>query len=581
MLTYERPDAALWRNLASVLTVGSLLTLFVLRFLDDNSLTSWRWVFAPEDAGRLFLGLALAVLLAHLAGALPRRALRPAPVLFTGAFMVTALLWPEPEVIVDAARYFGQAKHVESHGIAYFLQAWGGTIPAWTDLPLVPLLYGTIFSLFGEQRVYLQVCNSFLFAGTVLLTWQIGRQLWDEEVGFLAGALLLGMPYLLAQVPLTLADVPTMFFVTLATFATLAALRRGGPARIALAAAAIALAFLAKYSAWLMMTILPVLVISEAAGRPARSWRRACAIAASSLLLIGTALFSLADVVGGQLALLREFQAPALGRWEESFASTLLFQSHPFIAVAAGASLWLAWRARDAHYAVIAWLPLLMLALGIRRARYLLPVLPMLALMAAYGLQAIRCLALRRHVVRCVVATSLAVVFCGFLPFLQRMSAANLQHAGAYLDTLDGEAVEVVALPQLRARVNPEIAVPLLDLHTAKRLVSRAVRAPSPPDVAHLPLRFTWEHSGPAFYAAPMRDSGPLPVAVVASEDASQWPSWLAQRLAGHRLSREFAVSENVFGYQTLVSVYLPAATHADRRRTVSGAVSGTAVFGL
>jgi len=554
----QHPEAAPLLPLASLLTVATLLTLFVLRSLDDNTLTSWRWVFAPGDAWRLFLWLALAVLLAHLAGTLALRPLRPAPVLFAGAFASTAMLWSEPEVIVDAARYFTQAKHLESYGIAHFFRAWGGELSAWTDLPLTPLIYGALFSLLGEERVWVQACNSLLFAGTVVLTWQIGRLLWDEAVGFVAGALLLGMPYLLVQVPLTLADVPTMFFVTLAAFAALTALRHGGPARIALAAAAIALALFAKYSAWLMLTILPVLALVEARDRPAAVWRRAGAIAGVALLLIVPALLPMADVIGAQLALLRDYQAPGLGRWEESFASTLLFQIHPFIAIAAAVSLWLAWRARDGRYAAIAWLPLLMLVLGIRRARYLVPALPMLALMAAYGLQAIRSAALRRHVALCTVATSLAIVFCGFLPFLQGTSAANLRLAGAYLDSLGTEAVEVVALPQARVPVNAEIAVPLLDLHTGTRVVSRSARAPSPPDVARMPLRFTWEHRNPAFYGAV--DNGPLPVAVIAGPGAERLPPWLAQRLAHHGLSREFTASENVFGYQTLVSVYLPAA---------------------
>lgn len=557
----EQLPAAPALALASLLTVAAMLSLFVLRTLDDNRLTSWRWVFAPGDAWRLFLLLALAVLLAHLAGALRLERSPPAALLFAAAFGASALLWPQPEVILDAARYFGQAKHAELLGIAYFLQAWGGEVPAWTDLPLVPLLYGALFGLLGEDRLYLQICNSALFAGTVLLTWQIGRTLWSESLGLAAGALLLGMPYLLVQVPLTLVDVPTMFFVTLATCATLAALRFGGPARIGLAAAAIALACATKYSAWLLLTILPVLAYAEAGKQSATLWRRAGAVAGGALLLIGPALLAMTDVVGAQLVLLREYQAPALGGWEESFVSTLLFQSHPFIAVAAAASLWLAWRGRDRRYAAVAWLPLLVLALGIRRARYLVPVLPMLALMAAYGLQAIRGDAVRRHVVLCIVASSLVIVFCGFLPFLRGTSAANLQQAGAYLDTLDGEAVEVIALPQAGARVNPEIAVPLLDLHTGKRLVARATQTPPPPDMARLPLRFTWEYRHPAFYAAREHGGATLPVAVIADASAGDPPSWLAQRLAHHRLARQFTASEGVFGYQTQVSVYLPRAT--------------------
>lgn len=562
MVSREPPAPAPLLLLASLLTLGTMLTLFVLRPLDDNRLTSWHWVFPPADGGRLVLWLVLAVLLAHLAGALPLRRVRQGPFLVAAAFGVAAALWPTPEVILDAARHFGQAKSIGLQGPASLLQAWGAEIPAWTDLPLVPVLYGSLFALLGEERAYLQALNSLLFAGTVLLTWRIGRALWHEEVGLMAAALLFGMPYLLVQVPLTLADVPTMFFVTLAAFATLIALRRGGWLRIAFAAAAIALAFFAKYSAWLMLSILPVLALVEARGGTPAAGRRAVAIAGGALLLVAPPLLSMIDLIGSQLALLREFQAPALGRWEESFVSTFLFQSHPFIAFAAIASLWLAWRARDSRYAVIAWLPLLMLALGVRRARYLVPVMPMLALMAAYGLQAIRTAVLRRHVVRCVVASSLAIVFCGYVPFLQRNSAANLQTAGAYLDSLDNEAIEVVTLPQRAARVNPEIVVPLLDLHTAKRLVADAAQLPPPPEVARLPLRFTWEYRHPAFYGETSPAARARPVAVVAGERASDLPPPLALRLAQHRLAREFAVSENVFGYQTLVSVYLPQASH-------------------
>ena len=174
-MSREPPAPAPLLLLASLLTLGTMLTLFVLRPLDDNRLTSWHWVFAPADGGRLVLWLVLAVLLAHLAGAFPLRWLRRGPFLVAAAFGVAAALWPTPEVILDAARHFGQAKSIGLQGPASLLQAWGAEIPAWTDLPLVPVLYGSLFALLGEERAYLQALNSLLFAGTVLLTWRIGR----------------------------------------------------------------------------------------------------------------------------------------------------------------------------------------------------------------------------------------------------------------------------------------------------------------------------------------------------------------------------------------------------------------------
>lgn len=555
---------ALSRHALSLLTVATLFTLFFLRTLDDNRLTSWQWAFAAEDALPFALLLAAAVLFAYAAAFAGSRLRRPTLALFASAFGAAALLWSEPEVIVDAARYFTQAKQAEVNGIAYFLQAWGGEIPAWTDLPLVPLLYGAIFGLLGEERVYIQAGTSLLFAGTAVLTYRLGRELWSEAVGLAAGALLLGMPYLLVQVPLMLVDVPTMFFVTFAVWATLAAVRRGGTARLALASVAIALAVCTKYSAWLMLSVLPVVALAEWRARPDAVLRRAGAIAAVAVLLAGLALIPMAEVIGAQLALLRDYQAPGFGRWEESFVSTFLFQIHPFITLAAVVSLALAWRARDGRYAIVAWLPLLMLALGVRRARYLVPMLPMLALMAAYGLQAIRGVELRRHAVLCVVASSFAIALFGFLPFLLGASAANLKHAGAYLDTLDDESIEVVTLPQVHASVNPAISVPLLDLHTGKRLVSGAASGVPPlAEHARSPLRFTWEYRSPAYYRARAEDTRMLPVAVIASDETASLPPWLAQRLARHRPAREFVDSENVFGYRTLVSVYLPTSSSA------------------
>ena len=95
-------------------------------------------------------------------------------------------------------------------------------------MPLLPFLYGLIFRFFGEVRAYIQIFITFLFAMTVVLTYLIGKDLWDEEIGFSAGLLLLGMPYLLTQVPLMLIDVPAMFFLTLSVFTYIRALKHGG-----------------------------------------------------------------------------------------------------------------------------------------------------------------------------------------------------------------------------------------------------------------------------------------------------------------------------------------------------------------
>jgi 4-amino-4-deoxy-L-arabinose transferase-like glycosyltransferase len=545
----------------ALLALASFLTLFVLRAQDDNRLSSWQWLFADGDLFRMVLFLIVGLFIAFVLVKNPFPVRRPAPLLFVSSFVAGAMMWGEPEVIVDASRYFTQAKHVALYGPAHFFQEWGGQIAAWTDLPLLPLLYGLIFSLTGEERISIQIFTTLLFSGTVVLTYRIGRMLWDETVGFTAALLLLGMPYLLSQVPLMLVDVPTMFFVTLAVFATLQALRYGGAGRLLLAAAAVALAFWTKYSAWLLLSVLPVVWLVELKDSPRAALRRAAILAAGCAIPIGAALFMMHDVVAGQIDLLQDYQAPGLRRWGESLASTFLFQIHPFVTVAALCSLYVAVKRRDVRYAIVLWLPLLMLLLEVKRIRYLLPVFPMLALMAAYALREIRVAEVRKYAVLGIVASSVVLAVFGFLPFLQKTSAMNLKQAGAYLDSLAVDSVQVIALPQVRAPVNPAVSVPLLDLFTAARLFyhPEEVSAPVGEGVNESSLRFTWEHKNPEYYRAgpPARAAGA--VVVIAGDNAQSWPDSVGQRLRDYSLSREFVVSEDIFGYRTIVKVYLPA----------------------
>lgn len=262
--------------ITSLLTLLTYSILFVFRSLDDNTLTSWDWVFNNVDAVKIYVILILGIIIAYvfskvsfengqLKSPLPRvgEALasqflsfierNPAMALFLFSFLIVVPFWKEPEVIVDASRYFTQAKHLKVYGIGYFLKEWGTSLPAWTDLPLIPFLYGLIFKFLGESRIYIQIFTTFLFSMTIVLTFLIGKTLWDEDVGFLGGILLLGIPYLFVQVPLMLVDIPTMFFLTLSIFTTIKALNEGSIKSIVLSSFSISLTFFSKYSTWLML----------------------------------------------------------------------------------------------------------------------------------------------------------------------------------------------------------------------------------------------------------------------------------------------------------------------------------------
>ncbi len=545
------------RLLVSALALAAVAGPFAFRSFDDNRLTSWAWVFAGTHPARLYGLVAAAIVAAHLAARIPIPGKRQAAVLFLLSYAVAASFWAEPEVIVDASRYFTQAKHLEVYGVRRFLAEWGRGILAWTDLPLVPFLYGLVLEIFGESRVNVQAFTTLLFAASVVLTHRIGKALWDEDVGFMGGALLLAIPYLLTQVPSMLVDVPTMFFFTLAIFAVVHAIQHGGGvARVGFASAAVFLAFFSKYSTWLMLSVLPVSVWILHRGGAARALRTGAAIALVSAALVAAVMASSREVYSQQIALLVSYQAPGLRRWGESLASTFLFQVHPFVTIAALVSPWLAFKRRDPRWAIVAFPVLLLLVLRVQRIRYSIPLFPMLALMGAYGLQAIGTREVRRLVVTCAVLSSLAVGLYGYLPFLESVSLVNLKTAGKYLDSIEERRVEVLTVPT-ESEVNPAVAVPIVDLYTKKKVTysyeppsqSRRERAMTSA------LRFTWELRNPEYYA-PDGDEGGTAIAVISEDVGRPLPERIARRLEGYGLARSFRAYEGVFPYRTMVEVY-------------------------
>lgn len=531
-----------------------LPVLYRIRSLDDNTLTSWNWVFPAASMPRTFgftvLGLIAAFFLARAA----QDERGNVPLLFFLSWAAVVPLWNEPEVILDASRYFLQAKHLELYGIASFFREWGGELGAWTDLPVVPFLYGLIFRYLGESRMAAQLFNTFLFSLAVISTYRIGRALWDRETGFLAGVLLLGFPYLLIQAPLMLVDVPAMFLVTLSMDAFLCAVEKGGLRRFLPAVVVLPLALFTKYSTWFMLPVLAVIafVAVKREGRAALK-RSALLLTAAGVLAAGVFLASHA-VFLHQIDLLRVYQWPGLERWKESFASTFLFQIHPFVTVLALFGIVAAVRKRDIRFLIPAWFVLFVLLLQVGRVRYLLPLFPLLALMAAYGLSALTDDGeVRRFTALSAAAASLALVFCAYLPFLNSTTMANLRVAGRYLDTLPGQAVEVRVQPQNVSAGNTEMAIPLLDLFTRKRIVYRREPVPRPDErrIRISPLRFTWEFTRPAFYSGGSDDND-LAVVVISAHAPPR-------SLNGNTSTRSsFAADTETFRYKTSVTVLSP-----------------------
>ncbi len=540
------------------------LLQYHFRRFDDNPFTSWDMVFSTTAPVKFFFILVPGILLAWLA----IRISYPNPFprslfLFFACSIVTAFFWGEPEVNTVTARYVTQAKHIELYGIPYFFREWGNDIQAWMDLPAVPFFDGLIFRIFGESRIYIQLFTAFLFGMTSVITYLIGKALWDKDTGFYAGLLLLGIPYLIIQTPLMLLDVHTMFFLTLSIYLYIRAMEEGGSGRMLAATCAVFIASFCKYSVWPMLSVLPVIslvyYLQTDVSLRRKVLQRSFQILLLSLLLVGVVVALKFEVVVGQIKLLLEFQAPSLVRWTETFASIFLFQINPVISIAAIFSLFIAAWKRDLKYMIVVWLPLLAVIFQIKRVRYMLPFFPMLTLMAAQGLAAFQNPQLRKVTVASVIMTSFVTCFFLFQPFLNQWSAVNLNDAGQFLDTLDIDAVDVFALPQQNYPVNPAVAVPVLDLFTHKRIFYHYVPGASSPDEDFHISRFrdSWEYRNPFYYTSGAdHAAGKRAVVVILANLQNKIPREVTEKISTLHNARSFTTAIPFFFNQTLVQIY-------------------------
>lgn len=553
--------------LVFVLSLCIFFGLLSLRYFDDNRLTSWHWLFVNADmllvTACLVGGLLAAVLFIN-------RTVPHYQALFSLillSILISMTHWGNPEVIVDAGRYFSQAKYLEVYGLASFFDQWGKGVFAWTDLPLVPLIYGLIFKLFGESRTAVQIINTFFFSGTVFLVYCLGRQLWDNRVGLYGASLLLAIPYLHTQSALMMVDVPAMFFLTLAIYLYTRAITSDRQIIAVLSAAGILMAMLSKYTNWVMLSALPVISYVYWLNASASQDRTMVIKRSRNVLLIFSLMFIIPlgwghKIFLHQADLLVNYQLAILNGWTESHLSTFFYQVHPAITIFAIISIYVAYRQRDSRLMIVSWMVLLMLLMDMERIRYVLIVFPMLALMAGYALSRVNRVDVRRYLVLSVLVTACTVSVFGHASFLKENSAANLQHAANYLDKLDYTSAEVILLGQGQSSVNPLMSLPLLDLYTHKEVKLSGLNRLENNALTNVQkrstLRFTWEYELPGYYNL-TTDNEQEVVVIVLSDKSQALPVAVKERLSGYYRDRRFEQDEGIFRYKTIVDIYLPA----------------------
>jgi len=561
----SRTDTELFNDaqLKTVLVFLSVICIYFLqyrfRILDDNTLLSWRWIATEETFLYLLLPLVIGLVLVYKCCQMKVTEAMSIISLVLTAFLISMFSWQTPEVIVDSARYFIHAKVINNEGLAYFLSAWGSDVNAWTDLPLISIVYGLMFSIFGESRIAIQLLNSGFFVSTAVLTYLIGKILWDAQLGIFAAFLLLAIPYLHIQTALMLVDVPAMFFLCLAFWLSIIALQKGKAGLIGLASISIVLAMLSKYSIWIAVSVILLLPLAiSGVAKPVLLKRLGIIIFASGLLmlLMGAVYY---ESIKDQLSLLFGYQWGGLSRWQESYVSTFLYQIHPIVSLLLLISLGLAVKTKDTNYFLIALPILVFLLLGIKRARYTIVLFPFIALLAAFGLRFFQDIVIKKYIVASAVYVSILITLGLSLPFLASMGSANIKAAGKYIDSLHVNEVLVLVSEQERSSINPEISIPLLDYYTdtnikhyftdQKNNYKQSVRQTSP-------LRFTWQLKPFPYSKMEPNNNYSGTVVLITSNKKQSLSSEIKQKLKEYSLKRKFLLNDGVFRYQTVVKVF-------------------------
>jgi hypothetical protein len=496
-----------------MLSVLFFILLFIFRFIDDNKLVPWSQVFS-DNSIYFFIILLFSLYLVNIflnifhkihKGINEKLFFLLIPFLFLFLFFFDI-----PELNIDSARYITQAKYVKEFGVFYFIREWGKDIFIWTDMPLVPFIYGIIFKLFGEERVFIQIFNSISFTCSILLTYLLGKSLWNREVGFYAGIMLLSIPYLYTQIPLTLVDIPAMSFFLLALYSLLKAITKGEK-WLLFSPFTLLLSILTKYSLiiWFFGLFIALFFYILAQTQEKKLYlKRLFFVIGFLLFLIILITFSKYNELSYQLLLLLHYQKTNLKNWNENYISTFFYQSHPFLFFLFLYSLKSAFKNKELFFIILLLPFILIFLLQIERIRYIIPILPLYVLMASYGLYCLPIpLKAKNYLITSILIFSFLLAFLCYRPFLKQTNMATLCLASDYINKLPVDTVKVLIIPSSFTPINLEVLISILDLYIKNKHIiyedsyyqklKTAIKTFVPNES---PFRFSWEFTLPIFY---------------------------------------------------------------------------------
>jgi 4-amino-4-deoxy-L-arabinose transferase-like glycosyltransferase len=167
--------------------------------------------------------------------------------------------------------------------------------------PLMPLVYGLTVNLVGANLFSMRLVSVVFMAATLVVTYLIGRKLYDRDTGFLAPLFLLSFPLVIRLGASAMMDMQVAFFFSLALLLVLYLPKKPSFWLSALIGLVIGLGLLTKYMMFLIFVVLLTYVIFNAHYRKLKRYFAFATLISISLFVVWIFYAYQIGILSGQI----------------------------------------------------------------------------------------------------------------------------------------------------------------------------------------------------------------------------------------------------------------------------------------
>ena len=223
LITLQTVSMQFLMNRSLILTMAALQFLWLALIVVSGASTQYDRIFTVAVTSVIATFLIIIVpdramlKLGHLTRQLISSEKRSLLLLCVAALLIGVLYaliqteWTDEQSVLTAANIIA-TEGLQSAYTAFKRVGWLGQ----QHPPLIPIIFSLLLRLPGPDLFYMRLLSVFFLAGTLVVTYFLGRELYSRTIGFLAAILLLSFPLVIRLSAAAMMDIPLAFFFSLA-----------------------------------------------------------------------------------------------------------------------------------------------------------------------------------------------------------------------------------------------------------------------------------------------------------------------------------------------------------------------------